>query len=110
MPKPFLGSAHDLAKFLDKHFRLGVKENGSFSFKFLNKREAYSVLKYVARDVIHEEVERLKVEDPKAVARYNPGPSKIRLLDPLKPSTTGYIHIVLKRRYGSGNYCIRPIR
>lgn len=34
----------------------------------------------MARDVINEEVERLKVEDPKAVARYNPGPSKIRLL------------------------------
>lgn len=40
MPKPFLGSADDLAKFLDKHFRLGVKENGSSSFKFLNKGEA----------------------------------------------------------------------
>ena len=39
MPKPFLGSADDLAKFLDKHFRLGVKENGSSSFKFLKAKK-----------------------------------------------------------------------
>lgn len=108
MPKPFLGSAKDLAIFLDKNFYIEVKEKGHPPFKALNKAEAYSVLKYVARDVINEEVERLKREDPKAIARYNPGPERIRLLDPLKPSTIGYIHIVLKRRYGNGNYHIRP--